>query len=216
MNPRREAPPVTDFKDKEQEMNEESKRNPRMDALAARVERLERQNRWLTSALLIVAVGAALLVTLAAVAPPSIQDVVKAKSFAVVDDEGNVRAELGFSADGSHGLVLRDADGSERATLAVSTKGSAQGLSLRDPEGKTRALLAVSPDGFAGVRLFGAADAKSFAGITVSPHGTGLGLAYLDAEGKQRVGLSILGVPPDQSPSLELYDADGKTVFSAP
>lgn len=197
-------------------MNDESKRNGGTDALAVRVERLERQNRWLSRALMIVAVGAALLVTLAAMSPPSIQDVVTAKSFEVVDDEGNVRAELGVLPDGSHGLALHDADGNERATLGVWPHGTAQSLSLHDPDGKMRALLAVSPDGFAGMRLFGAADDKSFAGITVSPHGTGLGLAYLDAEGNQRVNFGVLGASPDQSPSLEFYDSEGETVFSAP
>jgi hypothetical protein len=173
-------------------MEEGSRPDANMSALAARVERLERQNRWLMRTLVIVAAAAAFLVAIAAAAKPDIPDVVTAKSFQIVDNDGKIRGELGFTDDGAQGLVLRD------------------------PDGKERALIAVSPDGFAAMRLFGATGDKSFAGITVSPHGSGLGLAYLDADGNYRVGLDIQGESPDQTPSLKLFDKDGKELFSAP
>ena len=54
----------------------------------------------------------------------AVQDVVRAKKFQVVDDQGKKRAALGLSDDGGPALLLYDADGKKRAGLFLASDGS--------------------------------------------------------------------------------------------
>lgn len=101
----------------------------------------------------IAAVAACVVVTVAAVAyavgkaqGASVQEVVKAKTFEVLDSAGNERAVLATAPDGFPLLSLDDKDGKARARLAVLPDGRSA-LTVLDRNGKLRVSLAVQPDG---------------------------------------------------------------------
>jgi len=179
-----------------------------------RIENLEkglasarRFNRWL-----LAAVGLALGVwILAGTLEPRMAGAeggaaavneVRAKKFVLVDDAGKVHAGLAPTKDGA-GLILFDEAGKTRAMLSVGALG------LYDAEGKTRVMLSVGADGPA-LGLFDAAG-KTRAGLSVGAHGPGLVMA--DENGKGRVGLTASKVG---GAGLDLYDAAGRRVWSAP
>lgn len=99
------------------------------------------------------------------------------------------------------GFVLVDAQGRERATLAMYNGGPR--LDLYDENGKARAGLTVTSDG-PGLGLF---DANGKARVGLSAFSDGPGLALFDANGKPRVGL----VAFSDGPVLDLSDANGFT-----
>lgn len=80
-------------------------------------------------------------------------EVIQARSFEVVDDEGRVRAALRIVPDGSPSLLFLDAHGKPRALLNTDPDGAA-GLALYDAGGKPRALLSIFPDGTPVLGLF--------------------------------------------------------------
>jgi len=93
-----------------------------------------------------------------------VPDVIRAKSFEVVDAEGQTRAKLVAIADGSPALGLMDANGGTRALLCLHPDGSprlifaddrgtaravflSEMVELHDADGKPRATLYLSSDG---------------------------------------------------------------------
>jgi hypothetical protein len=86
----------------------------------------------------------------------AVQEVVRAKRFEVVDDQGRSRALLSVLPDGSPGLTLYDGAGKQRAGLGLLPDGTPR-LALHDAAGKQRAGLTVLPDGSPGLALFDAA-----------------------------------------------------------
>ena len=64
----------------------------------------------------------------------------------LVDAEGQARATLAVTADGSPALWLTDDEGQSRVTLAVTADGS-PALWLRDATGKARTTMTVLDDG---------------------------------------------------------------------
>jgi hypothetical protein len=76
----------------------------------------------------------------------AVQEVVRAKRFEVVDDQGKRRAALGLTADGSPAFWLYDATGKTRVELHVLPDGSTD-LLLYDAAGERRAWLGLTPDG---------------------------------------------------------------------
>lgn len=68
----------------------------------------------------------------------------KAKEFLVIDANGNVRAGLGLSKDGSSVLEFRDANGNVRVGLGLTPEGSSV-LGFRDANGNMRVWLGITP-----------------------------------------------------------------------
>ena len=113
--------------------------------LTERLERLEKQNRWLVRIALAMGAVLLLVVTLGAVpSPPYTQPSVRTKNLQVVDQDGNLRAALGV-IDGNPSFFLYDEYGSLRALLGFS--GGEPGLGLYDEEGTLRAGLSLNVDG---------------------------------------------------------------------
>jgi hypothetical protein len=112
--------------------------------LEQRVEKLERQNRWMKR------VGAVAVAVVAAVAligqakDEELKDL-RVRSLKVVDDKGTVGIELGSSPAGSV-LFLADKDGKRRAVLSTVLDES-PALTLFDKHGKGRAQLALRENG---------------------------------------------------------------------
>jgi hypothetical protein len=139
---------------------------PSPDAVARRLDRLERENRrWrrlaLASWLAIAAVG--LLGQSAA--PPArsaaSSRVIEGERFVLRDAGGRIGATLGWEASDAPRLALHDPAGQPRAILSVGA-GGAPGLTLFAADGQTaRAALVVGPDGAPGLARPGGA-----AGVT--------------------------------------------------
>jgi hypothetical protein len=81
--------------------------------------------------------------------PTEAQDnptVVTAQRFVVHDAAGNIRAALGFDADGRPGLTLFGQDGADRAQLRLDTDGHPS-FFLLDTDGTRRVAIAVNAAG---------------------------------------------------------------------
>jgi len=102
----------------------------------ALVERSMRRNRAALAVVTVIAVAG--LTGPSLVGAAKAPGVIQAKSFAVVDDNGMVRASLGTSGDGT-GLALLDKAGNIRAGLAA--RGANTALILNDKAGNRRATL---------------------------------------------------------------------------
>lgn len=113
--------------------------------LEQRVVRLERRNRLLTAALLVVLGGAVAW-------RPAPQETVRAQRLEVVDDRGRVRGVLEAGEDGPS-LRLLDVAGVARASLEDAADGTA--LYLRDAEGTVRVGAAQFAHGGGGFALHG-------------------------------------------------------------
>jgi len=171
----------------------------------ARLERVERQNRWmkLLGAVVLALAGAVLLMGQAF---PKIEE---ASSFLLRDREGNIRSTLITGADGSVIQDFYDKAGKARITLSVLPDGSPR-LQFYDNAGTPRAGLVVLPDS-SGLVF---SDRNKKPRVTLSMLADGVsGLQLLDPNGKPR---AVLGALPDGSPRLEFLDADGKVLFQAP
>jgi hypothetical protein len=167
-----------------------------------RLERLERENRWMRR---IGAVGVAVAAAVLLIGQGKdkklpdleVRSLVArslvARSLVVVDDEGTRRVELD-SLDDSIYLRLTDRTGRERFTLLAGNKGQSE-LYFNDRTGTTKLALGVSD-----------------------------GSPYLDMTGAGRVTLSGrdekmragLATNEDGTPSLSFFDKDGKHIWKAP
>jgi hypothetical protein len=125
------------------------------------------------------------------------EDIVNAKQFNLLDENGKVRACLGMQNGPK--LVFFDEDGKNRAELTVPKDGPR--LDFSDENGKLRAYLRVSKDG--PVLLFGDENSKPCAYLRVSKDGPRL--ALFDASGKPRAYLRV----SKDGPVLELGDEKG-------
>jgi len=154
--------------------------------LEQRVEKLERENRWMRriGAVAVAVVAAVFLVGQGKEKEPP--DLV-VRSLAVKDKNGNVRATLGTLANGTPQLRLADRHGKPRAMLGT-LESDLLGLSLWDSDFKVRAALSLNAAG--------------------KPH-----LRLADEGGVARARLSTVR---DGSAKLELYDAKGKVIWKAP
>ena len=83
-------------------------KEPDLDTVTRRLERLERDARW-WKVFGSIAVGLLALVVL--MGATTVADEVRATRFLLVDKAGKLRAGLGVRADGSPGLALFDKDG---------------------------------------------------------------------------------------------------------
>ncbi len=115
---------------------------PTMETLAGRVDRLERENRWLKQAgVVILAVIAAVVLMgqgIRKTAPPGKPGkIVGAEQFIVHDARGGVRAELGTLPNGTVRLILYDRGnpGETRVILSAGPESS-PALSFSDKAGK--------------------------------------------------------------------------------
>lgn len=109
-----------------------------LEALDARLRKLERQNRRLRG-LVAVVIAAAAVPLLAGYASPN--DKIEATEFVVRDKAGAVRARLFVDEQNKTRLVLRDKDGKSEAML-VSGDGGA--LHVTDQQGKTSVVVTAS------------------------------------------------------------------------
>lgn len=197
------------------------------DDLAARVERLERENRrfkrWAAVGVLLL--GGAVL--LGQAAPERVHDVVQARDFQLLDAQGRSRGGMSVGSDGSLGLNMFDQAGAHRVVLGLSPSGAPMLVLHASTKEGGGASLALLDDGRAALFLDGrdargssllgcSADGSPYLSLT-DRAGTpraqlGLNerllpsLVILDSAGRSR---AVLTLADGGAPFLELYDEDG-------
>ncbi len=171
-------------------------------ALAARVDKLERHNRWLRRAGLMVLVVAG--TGLVAAAQQRREQVI-ADRIALRDENGKVRAELVMDK-GAPRLQMYDADDKVRLRATVN-KGPA--LILLDEEEADRVVIGYTKERGGAMDLYDA-DKNQLVGLRA--HANGQGLVLFDDKGRARVGL----VHTKKGPRFDLMDEDGQPILTLP
>jgi hypothetical protein len=116
--------------------------------------------------------------------------VLEMRALILRDAEGLERAALRIAEDGNVGLSLRDGDARARLRLSVLSDGS-PGVSLLDEYGDTRAILGFLPDGTTTLVF---ADAGSIARsvLALTPDGASR-IVFSDALGDTRAAVGVDG-----------------------
>jgi hypothetical protein len=206
------------------------------DQILSRIEKLERQNRWMKSAATLVLVAVACVGLMgqttttpkkktakpapaAAPAAPVLPKDIEAESFTLKDPNGKVRAELAMSGTGP-ALKLRDASGS--ALVTISLNDAAPGgpfVLLSDPQHKAGVTLSVLEN--AGSQLLLTGERPDIqAHIGVAQDGTSIQVS--DADGfSANIGNNTQTGKNGQAKkttaaSITLYNKDRKVLWSQP
>ena len=106
------------------------------DQITARLDRLEKRCRRLTIGATALGLALAAAVTVSAVAEPAVQDMVRARGFELIDDEGELRAFLNVTGNDDVILSLIDKQGVQRWFARIDKHGPS--LILSDEEDNTR------------------------------------------------------------------------------
>jgi len=149
------------------------------------------------------------------------QEIVKAKEFIVVDDQGNTRVKLNVSAVDGPGLWMCDENGKIRAMLGGATD---VGLALLDENQNPQILmrvghLSLGDPGGSNIELTACDDgAKLSLRDETSQERIILKAAKEEVEVSLCDALTMRGrlVVTDDGTELGLYDGDGDMVWSAP
>jgi hypothetical protein len=187
-------------------------------AILQRLDRLERQNRWMKrgGAVLLVLVGAAALMGSQAPAKDRTDD---SNAFILRDRAGKERAGLTLAANGPvlrfldeggkerlrlgmfkdvPGFVFYDSRGKRQATLSAATEGVR--LFLYDADERPRAWLRMSKDDI-GLHVLGE-EGRRHAGLQVDPDGT----AVWNHDKRGKIHSGYIGTVPGESPHGEAHD----------
>ncbi len=175
---------------------------PTMETLARRLDKVERENRRLKRAgVLVLAVIAA--VVLMGQATPS--KVVEAPKFVLRDASGRVHAVLGTVNKRAVSLALITKNGKPRVVLGVSSDGSLS-LSFYDKDVNRRAVLGLRADDSPDLSLLDK-DGKLRARLSLNDEGSAT-LVFTDSGGE--ISASLIRT------RLAFFDRDGKVIWSAP
>jgi hypothetical protein len=157
-------------------------------ALARRVDRLERESRWWKRLASVTLVLLGILVLLGAATSKKAKSPteVRGQRVVLVDKAEQGRAELTMLPDNQPSLMLTDNAGKPRLVLALSKYGEPM-LSFVDVGGTRRIILSLD--------LYGTL------------------LRFTDDAGNPRAALVV---PPEGEPELELLSKDGQLLWRAP
>jgi hypothetical protein len=178
-------------------------KEPSLDGLHARLDRLEREVRWWRRLGVVALAGAGLLGAVAATVTTN-PDEVKTRRLVITDGEGRGRAIFTVDESDRTRLSLTDRDGATTADLTV-TPGQSAALSVGRAD--VQAQLAAAGD--AGQLTVGTRGQRGW--LVATPNGSSLGLGT--EAGRPQVSVAA---GPTQSPSLQLSDRDGNAVWKAP
>jgi len=206
---------------------------PTIETLARRLDRVERENRWLKRAGVVALAVMAASIAASVVMEPFIADreaqkvhprvrarVVEAEKFVVKDTTGKIRANLSTGDGGSVGIGLYDLDGKSRIALNVQADGGS-GLHFSYGNG-ARAALGVWPDGTPVLHFYDQ-EGKVRALLVVDAE-DGATLRFSDGEENVRAVVGSTSIETthtgavEQRPesSLVLFSKAGKVIWSAP
>lgn len=132
------------------------------------------------------------------------KDVIRAKEFALEDENGHIRGRLTLMK-GAPGLSLNDENGTLRAGLVLVETGA--GLSLYNESGKPQATLGITELG-AGLLL---SDANGVERIALAVPEAGPAIILFDETGIGRAELAV-----QNSPCLQFGRGDGQVFWRVP
>ena len=178
-------------------------REPSLDGLHARLERLEREVGWWRRVGVAALAGMGLFGAIAATVTTN-PDEVKTRRLVITDGEGRGRATFTVDESDRTRLSLTDRDGATSADLTV-TPGQSAALTVGRP-GAQAQLAAVGETGQLSVAARG-----QRGWLVAAP--TGSSLALGNDPGKPQI---TVATSPTSSPSLQLSDRDGNAVWKAP
>jgi hypothetical protein len=181
--------------------------NDRNGAVSSRLNQLEKSNRRMKllglAAFSVIAMGATQNSS-------NVPDLVRAQRFQVVDNRGNVLADLGTFGDKHHpNLIIYDSKGVLRAAIGIDANSDNSGASAFDHKGVLRATTAMTETGpskgTSGNFVYDK-DGVTRAGIDVDQVNNFVGFFDLDSNGKVRVstGTGLGGTVP----FFNLYDVN--------
>ena len=134
-----------------------------------------------------------------------VEDVIRAKRFEVVDDEGRPRVIVGAQPTAA-GLLLLDANGSTVAELAVSDEHGAVALTLYDLRGQARATLDLDANGAPNLALHDMAG-EARVSLAVDEEESATVLDFTGPYGEARFSIEI---DKEGLPSLAMMDSKGE------
>ena len=178
-------------------------REPSLDRLHARLERLEREVGWWRRVGVAALAGMGLFGAIAATVTTN-PDEVKTRRLVITDGEGRGRAIFTVDESDRTRLSLADRDGATTADLTV-TPGQSAALSV----GRAGAQAQVAAVGENGQVSVAARGQRGW--IMAAPAGSSLALG--NDPGKPQI---TVATSPTLSPSLQLFDREGNAVWKAP
>jgi hypothetical protein len=207
---------------------------PLIDALAERVERLERENRRLKRIGVVVLAAVAVTLAVGAKLADQPEFVEATRGFHLRDKDGTLRASLTLEHEGEPGLFLYTKD-RDLPAIALSLDSDGQRrLQFRDKTGKERIFLGPLADGHVGIVLEDGAEnqriklsvpsqggpniqlmdegRRSRFALAVNPDGD-TGLVISDRAQKSQINMHV---PLDGKPAFEIWDNEGQRLFQAP
>jgi hypothetical protein len=177
---------------------------PTIEAVAERLDGLERENRRLRWVAAGMFVAAAVLATETHFSKaPRVRGVQEVEKLVIRDKEGRLRASFGLDETGLPGLKMYDSRGLEQITLGTPSDMSSS-LAFFD-KGHNRLTLDSSIDGSSALRFFDKGE-KSSSVLFMGPDGS-TGLTF--DMGKQSLAM---GVQPNGDSALFTTDAEGREI----
>jgi len=205
---------------------------PTMDKMEQRLDRLERENRWMKSIGTLVVVGIAAVVLMGQAKPRKVPKVIEAEQFRLMDPDGKIRAHLYYTTTSGSNLDLigdktyatLNAGSSASLTLRTNKLGDDSPMnSFEDVDKKIGPYATLTAD-LTGTEL------RMQAGLLQSrvllrwnrKHGAQLNLSDKDGNNRAVLGSTSLEttrtgtVTKTAESSLVLFDKKGKVIWSAP
>jgi hypothetical protein len=140
-----------------------------LEALGARLDVLERQNRGLRRSSGLIILGACALAAFALLGPRRSAGTIEARRLVIRDHEGRVRGSFGVDSGGLPALKLLDRRGLEQVELGIPSEDSSA-LLLSD-RGEPRVLMDTSIEGRSSIRIYDASRQLQ-AGVALDPDGS--------------------------------------------
>lgn len=159
-----------------------------LEALAGRLDKLERQNRRLKWTVFAVPLIGTALIGLVAADPgkDTRKDTVITQNLILQDEKGKTTATLTTEKDGPH-FVLYDRKGKVRVRIAADFEGKGPAVFLLDKKDNVRATLRTLEDGGPAFHLFGE---------------------------KEKHWITMGGHSDNGVPFIQLQDRDGKVIWA--
>lgn len=183
------------------EEEEEAMEERTMEALAQRLEKMERQHHRLKLMGVVVLVLTTTALLMGQALPKS--QTVEAERVILRDVNGKLRARLAVDTDGRPDLLFYDEAGKLRTRVGIEPKGVV-GLVVYDPDEKRRVVFGVGRERATGVSFLDA-DGKHLVFIEVTPEG----YPHLILKGKDGTSGAKLDMTSEGHPHLAFLDKDG-------
>ena len=177
-------------------MNEQS--------LVTRVNRLERENRRMKLAGVLVLLGIAAVIVMGQTKAKRVAKQFEAERFILRDASGKLRGGLSVFPDGTVGLVITGEKRNAGVAIQVLPDGTST-LELTHSNNQ-RVTLSITPNEITQLTL-GVADKTPVLGAAIFKSGKSA-LLFLDNNSKQR---ALLQTDPDGTPALSLFDKNQQT-----